>query len=505
MYCSNCGSPVEAGESFCPQCGAPVEVPQQMMDQQQYQQPYYPQEPVYMQAPVPPQPPRKNVRSVVIGSIAGVLCAAVAVGGIFAVVAHPWQKKLTTAQAFREYGELLLNSKNEIGSFASEHEVPPVAVYDINGSGIEDLVFVEKDSQSNAVRVCIAVDSDGRIVRNTTDNAEHFVLFTNRSDGSLYRYTIIDNTETFSRLVPEDGSTAEKFVCVFDDSSGSASYAYYPDGKTESGNADDAKRQYDQLIDRLNTSDKDIIVSDRTLDEIDDLFRDKKDIASTSYDDAVDLIGGEDSDSGNDPTTPSDKNDTDTASSDERKQETEEPTQARPTEAVEVYGEFAGNYIFTSGAGAWGSSIELKSDGSFTGSFHDSNMGESGYGYQSTMYVSEFSGSFKNPKKINDHTYYFELADISYERNPGDREIRDDGNDHYTLLIYSEAYGLDKADKGIYAYTADASWSELPEGFRQWSDGLIGSSIENDRLGRKCLYVIEPKYPWFGEKEKAGD
>ena len=38
-------------------------------------------------------------------------------------------------------------------------------------------------------------------------------------------------------------------------------------------------------------------------------------------------------------------------------------------------------YIFTSGVGAWETELTLYADGTFTGQFHDSNMGETGYGY----------------------------------------------------------------------------------------------------------------------------
>ncbi len=510
MFCSNCGNPLNEGQSFCSRCGAPVhEVsPPAPYPQQAYPRPSYP-EPAYQQGPYPQPPlqPEKKTKSTVLAVIAAVVCAAVLIGCGGLVLARPWQTKLTTAHAFRQYGKFLEESKEGIQDYASGYEIPPVAIYDINGSGITDLVFVERDPQDGKLKVRVAVDHDNRIVRHTTENIEHFILFITPSDGSLYRYSSDGSTESYSRLSPDNGGTIEKFVRMTDGSSDGATYAYYPDGVSEQKDSAAAKNAFEQLVDRLNDEQKDVIVTDCGTDEIDELFGDKKEIASVAYNDAVDIVSGdedEDTDSATADSKKKEKKKTDkAATSDERSRETVKPTEPKPTEAPreDVFDRFAGSYIFTSGAGAWGSSLELNADGSFTGSYHDSNMGERGDGYQSTMYLSEFSGSFKNPKKINDYTYYFELEDIRYEREPGEQELRDDGNDHFTMLFYTEAAGLKDAEKGIYAYTADAPWSELPEDFINWSRGLIGREISDNRLGRNCLYVIEPKSPWFGEKE----
>lgn len=56
-------------------------------------------------------------------------------------------------------------------------------------------------------------------------------------------------------------------------------------------------------------------------------------------------------------------------------------------------------YGFSSGAGAWGTYFYLEKDGTFTGRFHDSEMGETGDGYPNgTVYISEFSGKFSAPQ-----------------------------------------------------------------------------------------------------------
>ena len=50
-------------------------------------------------------------------------------------------------------------------------------------------------------------------------------------------------------------------------------------------------------------------------------------------------------------------------------------------------------FVFASGAGAWGTVITLKKDGSFTGQYHDSNI-------QGELFISVSSAaSFPNPKE----------------------------------------------------------------------------------------------------------
>lgn len=185
-----------------------------------------------------------------------------------------------------------------------------------------------------------------------------------------------------------------------------------------------------------------------------------------------------------------------------------EPTEAdseisssKPVEEKpDVFGLFAGKYIFTSGAGAWGSTIQLNGDGTFTGSYSDSNMGERGDGYDATVYLCNFSGTFSNPQKVNDYTYSFELSDISYENEPGTEEIVEVGSNARQRRVYTEAYGLDRGTKVINAYTADAPWDELPSGYQSWARlGRIGN--DSKELGFKGLYATEPQYGWMGSKE----
>ena len=185
--------------------------------------------------------------------------------------------------------------------------------------------------------------------------------------------------------------------------------------------------------------------------------------------------------------------------SNDEKEEKDNDNEGENTE--DVFKTFAGKYSFTSGVGYWSTNLEIDSEGRFNGEYHDQNAGESGDGYDGTTYFSSFSGSFTNPKKINAYTYSFELGDINYENTPGTEIIESMGSDSRFKMrkVYTEAYGLDRGTKTIYAYTPDAPVSELPEGLMSWVGHLRSDETrKNSELSCKCLYAVEPEYGWIG-------
>lgn len=70
--------------------------------------------------------------------------------------------------------------------------------------------------------------------------------------------------------------------------------------------------------------------------------------------------------------------------------------------------------------------MTLNIDGSFEGSYRDSDMGVVGNGYPNgTAYVCEFSGKFNNMKQIDNTTYAITLSEINTERAEGEEWIED--------------------------------------------------------------------------------
>ena len=95
-------------------------------------------------------------------------------------------------------------------------------------------------------------------------------------------------------------------------------------------------------------------------------------------------------------------------------------------------------FLFTSGAGAWGTTLTLQPDGSFAGSYSDADMGVFCEEYPSgTCYVCEFSGRFTDIQQINDYTWLMKLSELTTENEPGEVWIADQ-----IQYIASDPYGL---------------------------------------------------------------
>ena len=113
-------------------------------------------------------------------------------------------------------------------------------------------------------------------------------------------------------------------------------------------------------------------------------------------------------------------------------------------------------FEFCSGAGGWAENFTIEADGSFTGEFHDSDMGSR------TYYYSAYSGHFTNLTKIDDYTYQMTLEDIAYEDMVGTEEIVDED-----LYVYTGSYCLGETDT-FTIYLPGTPLDSLSEEIRSW-------------------------------------
>lgn len=140
-------------------------------------------------------------------------------------------------------------------------------------------------------------------------------------------------------------------------------------------------------------------------------------------------------------------------------------------------------FYFSSGVGAWGTGLSIYEDGSFEGSYHDSDMGDIGEGYpHGTVYVSDFSGQLSEPEKVNEYTYSAAILDMELEEQAGTSEIID--NIRY---VYSNPHGLDGAERVLF-YLPGAPLAELPQEFLTWVRYYDLSATEDTTLPFVGLY-----------------
>lgn len=167
-----------------------------------------------------------------------------------------------------------------------------------------------------------------------------------------------------------------------------------------------------------------------------------------------------------------------------------------PEPATELPGPM--DISFLSGAGGWSTDMVLNQDGTFHGYFHDSDMGSSGEGYDSTLYECEFDGSFTDIKKLDERTWSMTLAGYTTALEPGeqyDEGIPQPDGDIILRHIVTTPYGIDEG-KDFILYGPDTPLEGLDEEFLSWWPGRW----DGEGLTTLCcygLYNVETGYGFF--------
>lgn len=143
------------------------------------------------------------------------------------------------------------------------------------------------------------------------------------------------------------------------------------------------------------------------------------------------------------------------------------------------------DFVYASGASAWGTVVSINSDGSFTVDYHDSELSLADESYpKGTIFKANATGKFHDITRINDYTYSMEISGLEYKNPPDTEEIIDDIN-----YVYSTAYGLDKA-KRVYLFTPDTPLTQLPQAFLNGVH-LQNEQSDNATLGFYALYNVD--------------
>ncbi len=144
------------------------------------------------------------------------------------------------------------------------------------------------------------------------------------------------------------------------------------------------------------------------------------------------------------------------------------------------------NLIYSSGAGAWEAHIYLNSDGTFTGGYQDMNAGESGEGYDSTVYKSEFKGKFKDIKMVEDYTFTMTLDFVETEAPEGTETVEEWNGGVAVRVVNTAPFGIAGGEEFLF-YLPTAPVSELSEEFLSWNPAR---GEKTEMLERYGLYNI---------------
>lgn len=175
---------------------------------------------------------------------------------------------------------------------------------------------------------------------------------------------------------------------------------------------------------------------------------------------------------------------------------TEESTETEPAQPEAFWAEenleYPMAFYFSSGAGGWGTELYLNEDGSFTGYFHDSNMGEIGdENPNGTVYTCDFTGKFDIAERLDMYTYSVKLLELTLDRPEGEYWIEDG-----VKFVSSTPYGLENTDSFLI-YLPNTPVNLLAEDTLYWWPGryfedyttLNGYGILNIEDG-SCFFAM---------------
>jgi hypothetical protein len=140
-------------------------------------------------------------------------------------------------------------------------------------------------------------------------------------------------------------------------------------------------------------------------------------------------------------------------------------SEAQTNEAqTSIFAELPESFYFSSGVGAWWTGIDIAEDGTFSGQYMDSDMGDRGDGYPNgTVYICSFTGRFSQAEQVDDLTWSMKLESLEPEEDSGIVTYEDG-----VRYITSDPYGFDNADQ-FYIYLPGSVLDDLPEGFVSWT------------------------------------
>lgn len=121
-------------------------------------------------------------------------------------------------------------------------------------------------------------------------------------------------------------------------------------------------------------------------------------------------------------------------------------------------------WTFSSGAGGWSTDMRILPDGTFSGEYHDSEMGEATDAYpDGTVYFCSFTGRFSFVEQVDENTWKLHVDDLKPEV-PEEKETIEDG----MRFVYTEPYGISAGDD-MLLYQPGTPVTVLSEDMQMWA------------------------------------
>ena len=151
-----------------------------------------------------------------------------------------------------------------------------------------------------------------------------------------------------------------------------------------------------------------------------------------------------------------------------------------------------------SGVGGWYAFLKIKESGKFQGGYHDYDGGDSGEGYDQTVYFCNYTGKFKSIKKTGEYSYALKLGKVKLKKVKKRVEIGQEERIRYVAL--KKPYGVEKG-KSFILYCPGYEISKLPKKAKEWFYGY-GISETQKSLESYLLYNKKTGETFYSGNEK---
>ena len=138
-------------------------------------------------------------------------------------------------------------------------------------------------------------------------------------------------------------------------------------------------------------------------------------------------------------------------------------------------------WSFSSGAGGWSTDMRILPDGSFSGEYHDSEMGEFAEDYPNgTIYCCSFTGRMSVAGQEDENTWRIRVDALKVDEGQ-EGEAIDEG----IRFVFAEPYGITEGDE-MLLYQPGTPVDGFTDDMKMWAH-LLGS--EEDAAQLECWFL----------------
>ena len=156
--------------------------------------------------------------------------------------------------------------------------------------------------------------------------------------------------------------------------------------------------------------------------------------------------------------------------------------------------DFPIDFVFSSGVGAWATSMTLERDGAFSGEYYDADMGVYDEDYPNgTVYICDFSGRFSDIEKVDEYSYSMTLSELNCDDEGGEEWIEDG-----ICYVPAAPYGMEDGETFVL-YLPDTPTDGLNEDFLSWWPGCYAPEGAPETLEAYGLLNAKMGYGFFSD------